>query len=179
MMLGSKVLVPNRNAKSDRSRRIWSVREEEILMATLKELTANGWKADNGFRTGYLVRGKEAIKSEFPKTDIQPHPHITRKRNHESLKMMLNHNGIGFNSDGTYRIECDDESWALFCKVCGLLFETMLQPDLHCNAVYCLVMLRLHGCLDMSYSMTLFITITKLVQFIYAGLIVDICVLNV
>ncbi|KAG6392950.1 hypothetical protein SASPL_147179 [Salvia splendens] len=118
-LLGSKDLAPNRNAKSDRSRRIWSAREEDILMTTLKELAANGWKSDNGFRNGYLVRAREAIKNEFPKTDILPNPHInskitTWKRNYGSLKMMLNYNGIGFNSDGTYRIECDDEQWALF-----------------------------------------------------------------
>ncbi|KAG6418782.1 hypothetical protein SASPL_120987 [Salvia splendens] len=118
---GSNDLYPNRNSKADRSRRIWSVREEEILMATLKELAANGWKSDNGFRSRYLVRARKAIKSEFPNTDIMPHPHIyskitTWKRNYGSLKMMLNHSGIGFNSDGTYRIECDDEQWALFCK---------------------------------------------------------------
>ena len=98
------------NRKADRSRRIWSIREEEILMATLKDLTANGWKSDNGFRNGYLVRAREAIKREFPKTDIMLHPHIyskitTWKRNYGSLKMMLNHSGIGFNSDGTYQIE--------------------------------------------------------------------------
>ncbi|XP_047945776.1 uncharacterized protein LOC125192284 [Salvia hispanica] len=50
-----------------------------------------------------------------------PHPHIyskitTWKRNYGSLKMMLNHSGIGFNSDGKYRIECDDEQWAHFVK---------------------------------------------------------------
>ncbi|KAG6431359.1 hypothetical protein SASPL_109438 [Salvia splendens] len=52
--IGSNDFYPNRNSKADRSRRIWSVREEEILMATLKELAANGWKSDNGFRSGYL-----------------------------------------------------------------------------------------------------------------------------
>ncbi|KAG6394338.1 hypothetical protein SASPL_144922 [Salvia splendens] len=118
---GSKDLGPNRNVKSNRSRRIWSAHEEEILMATLNELAANGWKSDNGFRNGYLVRAREAIKSEFPNTDILPHTHIyskitTWKRNYGSLKTMLNYSGIGFNSDGTYRIECDDEQWALFCK---------------------------------------------------------------
>ncbi|KAG6411673.1 hypothetical protein SASPL_129757 [Salvia splendens] len=52
--IGSNDFYPNRNSKADRCRRIWSVREEEILMATLKELAANGWKSDNGFRSGYL-----------------------------------------------------------------------------------------------------------------------------
>ncbi|KAG6405247.1 hypothetical protein SASPL_132834 [Salvia splendens] len=92
---GSNDLYSNRNSKAYRSRRIWSVR--------------------------YLVRAREAIKREFPNTDILPHPHIyskitTWKRNYGSLKMMLNHSGIGFNSDGSYRIEADDEQWDLFCK---------------------------------------------------------------
>ena len=91
-------------------------------MATLKNLTANGWKADNGFRTDYLMRAREAIKREFPNTDIMPHLHIyskitTWKRQYNSLKMMLNLSGIGFNSDGTYKIECDDEQWHQFVKV--------------------------------------------------------------
>ncbi|KAG6417991.1 hypothetical protein SASPL_120188 [Salvia splendens] len=89
--LGSNNLGTNKNVKSDRSRHIWSVREEDILMATLKELAANSWKSDNGFRSGYLVRAREAIKREFLKTDILPHPHIYSKltmwkRNYGSLK---------------------------------------------------------------------------------------------
>ncbi|KAG6411087.1 hypothetical protein SASPL_129161 [Salvia splendens] len=122
---GSNELGRNKTIISDRSRRVWSVREEEILMATLKELTANGWRCDNGCRAGYLTRIKEAIKREFPNTDICPHPHIyskmtTWKRNYGSLKMMLNHSGIGFNSDGQYKIECDDEQWAQFVKLIDL-----------------------------------------------------------
>ncbi|KAG6423912.1 hypothetical protein SASPL_114320 [Salvia splendens] len=132
---GSNDLYSNRNSKADRSRRIWSVREEEILMATLKELAANGWKSDNGFRSGYLVRAREAIKREFPNTDILPHPHIyskitTWKRNYGSLKMMLNHSGIGFNSDGSYRIEADDEQWDLFCKVYEAISPHMTFAEL-------------------------------------------------
>lgn len=92
-----------------------------ILIATLKELAANGWKFDNGFRVGYLVRAREPIKREFPKTDILPHPHMyskitTWKMNYGSLMMMLNHSGIGF--DGDHKIKCDDEQWAQFVKVC-------------------------------------------------------------
>ena len=45
--------------------------------------------------------------------------------------MMLSHNGIGFNYDGTYQIEADDEQLALFCKVCILISETMLQNDVY------------------------------------------------
>ncbi|KAG6387119.1 hypothetical protein SASPL_152304 [Salvia splendens] len=121
MPKGSNELGRSKSIKSDRSRCVWSVREEEILMATLKELTTNGWKCDNGYRARYLTRIKETIKCEFPNTDICPHPHIyskitTWKRNYGSLKMMLNHSGIGVNSDGQYKIECDDKQWAQFVK---------------------------------------------------------------
>lgn len=44
------------------------------------------------------------------------------KRNYDSLMMMLNHSGIGFNSDDDYKIECDDEQWAQFVKVGDSLF---------------------------------------------------------
>ena len=125
-----------KSMKSDRSRCIWSVREEEILMATLKELAAHGWKFDNRFQVGYLTHIKEAIRREFPKTGICPHPHIyskitTWKMNYGSLMMMLNHSGIGFNSDGNYKIECDDESWAQFVKVCdNLVYSTIISLNL-------------------------------------------------
>lgn len=42
--------------KGDRTRRMWTPREEEILAETLLELVARGWKADNGFRAGYLTK---------------------------------------------------------------------------------------------------------------------------
>ncbi|KAG6399034.1 hypothetical protein SASPL_140508 [Salvia splendens] len=44
----------NRFRKGERSRRMWTPKEEDILAATLLELTATGWKSDNGFRAGYL-----------------------------------------------------------------------------------------------------------------------------
>ncbi|XP_041989966.1 uncharacterized protein LOC121741312 [Salvia splendens] len=87
----------------------------------MKELAANGWRGDNVYRAGYLTRIREAIMLKFPKTDILPHPHIYSKitawkKNYGSLMMMLNHSGIGFNSDCKYKIECDDEQWAQFVK---------------------------------------------------------------
>ncbi|KAG6397454.1 hypothetical protein SASPL_143621 [Salvia splendens] len=124
LVAGSNDVGTAKNVKTDRSRRTWSVREEEILLATMKELVANGWRGDHGYRAGYLTRIREAIMFEFPKTDILPHPHIyskitTWKKNYGSLMMMLNHSGIGFNSDGKYKIECDDEQWAQFVNMIG------------------------------------------------------------
>ncbi|KAL8488726.1 hypothetical protein ACS0TY_024858 [Phlomoides rotata] len=51
--------------KTDKTRRIWSTREEQVLMAALKDLVAHGWKSDNGFRTAYLVRCENAMKVAF------------------------------------------------------------------------------------------------------------------
>ncbi|KAG6388664.1 hypothetical protein SASPL_150096 [Salvia splendens] len=101
----------------DRSRRVWTQREEEILMATMKELAAAGWKSNNGFRAGYLTRVEEALRREFPKTDLCVHPHIKSKisswkRNYYSLTLILDRSGVGFNADGNYKIDIDDEQWS-------------------------------------------------------------------
>ena len=115
-------LAGRRSVKSDRSRCCWSVREEEILIAIMKKLTTAGWKSDNGFRAGYLVRCREVIKREFSKTDICVQPHIyskvsTWKKNYSSLLNIINRSGVGFNSDGDYKIECDDEQWSQIGQV--------------------------------------------------------------
>ncbi|KAG6394214.1 hypothetical protein SASPL_144795 [Salvia splendens] len=57
--------------KGDRSRRMWTQREEEILAATLLELVARGWKSDNGFRAGYQTKCEDAIRAEFPNSDLK------------------------------------------------------------------------------------------------------------
>lgn len=68
-----------KDVKTDRSRRVWSVCEEKILMATMKELAANGWRRDNGYRAGYLTRIKEAIKLEFSTQIFSLTPTSTRR----------------------------------------------------------------------------------------------------
>ena len=47
-----------------------------FLIGIMKELVATGWKADNGFRSGYLQRAEEAMRREFPGTDLKANPHI-------------------------------------------------------------------------------------------------------
>ncbi|XP_057787492.1 uncharacterized protein LOC131004757 [Salvia miltiorrhiza] len=102
--------------KTDKTRRSWSAREEEVLLAALKELVAQGWKSDNGFRAGYLNKLEEAMKKEYPTTDLKGMPHINSKitiwkKNYSSLSYMLGKSGIGFNLKGTHTIDCDDEQW--------------------------------------------------------------------
>lgn len=91
-------------------------------MSTMKELAAAGWKSDNGFRAVYLTRAKEALRREFPKTDLCVHPHIKSKisswkRNYYSLMHILDHSGVGFNANGNYKIDIDDEQWAQVLQV--------------------------------------------------------------
>ena len=116
--------------KSERTRRIWTDREEGVLLATLKELVAQGWKSDNGFRAGYLVRLEEALRREFPTTDLKVNPNIISKvsawkESYYSLQQILNLSGVGFNLNEDHKIDCDDQQWAEIVKVC-LCIETEL-----------------------------------------------------
>ncbi|KAL1566834.1 hypothetical protein AAHA92_02391 [Salvia divinorum] len=111
--------------KGDRSRRMWTIREEEILAATLLELVARGWKSDNGFRAGYLQKIEDSIRKEFPNSDLKGTPHITSKisawkKSYGSLRGILGRSGVGFNTDGDHKIDCDDEQW-----------EQIVQADRH------------------------------------------------
>lgn len=106
--------------KGDRSRRMWIPREEEIMAATLLDLVARGWKADNGFRAGYQQRIEDSIRTEFPNSDIKGNPQVTSrilawKKHYTSLRGILNRSGVGFTVD--YRIDCDDDQWEQICQV--------------------------------------------------------------
>ncbi|KAL1557052.1 hypothetical protein AAHA92_10867 [Salvia divinorum] len=108
--------------KADRTRRSWSAREEEVLVLALHDLVSGGWKSDNGFRPGYLTRVAEVMKREIPHTQLKAQPHInskitTWKRCYYSLSLILDRSGVGFNSDGDFKIECNDEQWSQIVKV--------------------------------------------------------------
>ncbi|KAG6388648.1 hypothetical protein SASPL_150080 [Salvia splendens] len=114
---GSSDMVTNKRVIAAVARRCWTEREEAILMSAMKELVATRWKSDNGFRSGYLTRALEALKREFPKTDIVVHPHIKSKitswkKNYYSLMQILDRSRVSFNADGEYKIDIDDEQWA-------------------------------------------------------------------
>lgn len=112
--------------KGDRTRRMWVQKEEDILAASLLELTARGWKSDNGFRAGYLSKIEDDLRAEFPKTDLRGNPHINSKigawkKSYGILRSILSRSGIGFNTDGDYKIDCSDEQWEQIVAVRFLL----------------------------------------------------------
>ncbi|XP_057777266.1 uncharacterized protein LOC130995830 [Salvia miltiorrhiza] len=92
-----------------------------MLLASLKELVAQGWKADNGFRAGYLLKLEESMRKEFVGTDIKGMPHINSKlsawkKSYNSLLLALDVSGVGFNAKGTFMLDCDNDQWEMIVK---------------------------------------------------------------
>ncbi|XP_073119891.1 uncharacterized protein [Henckelia pumila] len=111
----------SRRKKSDKSRRVWTTREEEVLVQALKDAVANGWKSENGFKCGYLNVLEKHIMKIFPHTDLRGIPHINSKihvwkKTHGTLVTMLSRSGIGWN-ESQKMIEATNEGWEAFVKI--------------------------------------------------------------
>lgn len=105
----------------DGCRRIWSVKEEEVLICALKDIITRGWKKENGFRGGYLHVLERAMVKAFPGTDIRALPHINsklhvRKKSHKMLTSMLAQRGIDWNGEENM-IKAQDDAWDLYVKI--------------------------------------------------------------
>ncbi|KAL8547325.1 hypothetical protein ACS0TY_006883 [Phlomoides rotata] len=100
--------VPLRN-RNERGRRGWSLREEQVLSDAMKRIVSEGWKTENGFKTGYLNLLHTYVKQVLPNTDLKPEPHINSRIN------MLKHTGVGLDST-TYMVDATDEHWDAFMK---------------------------------------------------------------
>ncbi|XP_047978496.1 uncharacterized protein LOC125220369 [Salvia hispanica] len=86
------------------------------------ELVAQGWKSDNGFRSGYHNKVEEALRREFPTTDIKANPHIQSKicswkKNYSSLVTILGRSGVRFNSNNDFKIDREDDQWAQIVRI--------------------------------------------------------------
>lgn len=107
--------------KRDKSRRCWSVKEEEVLISAVKDIIANGWKSENGFRTGYLTVLERVMVKAFPGTDLRAQPHINSKlhvwkKYHASLTCMLALRGFSWNAKEKM-VKAQDDAWDLYLKV--------------------------------------------------------------
>lgn len=119
-----------RAPKTEKTRRGWTEKEEEVLLASLKELVAQGWKSDNGFRPGYIGKLEASMRKEFPHTDLKGTPHITSrltswKKNYSSLVSILNRSGVGFNVNGDFKVEANLDQWDQIYLVLIFLLQFM------------------------------------------------------
>ncbi|KAL8481050.1 hypothetical protein ACS0TY_027547 [Phlomoides rotata] len=105
----------------DKTRHAWTPVEEGVLVELMKELVTKGWKTENGFKPGYLLKLESEMLKKILGTDLRANPHITSritiwKKFHGSLQTTLNGNsGIGFNPT-TGLLEYHDECWARIVK---------------------------------------------------------------
>lgn len=90
-----------------RNYRTWTTIEDNILVEALVNMAnSGGYKADNGFKSGYLQHLENEIKKSLPHAGIMGKPHIesrirTMKKDWQFVYDMLNGNntsGFGFDS---------------------------------------------------------------------------------
>ncbi|KAG8387822.1 hypothetical protein BUALT_Bualt02G0061100 [Buddleja alternifolia] len=60
-------------------RRVLSIAEEKVLVSSIKDLVAQGYKANNGFKTEYIGILERAMLKAFPLTDTRQEPHKLKK----------------------------------------------------------------------------------------------------
>ena len=63
-----------------RNYRLWTSNEEAKLVEALVNMTNAGWfKADNGFKSGYLQHLEQTLKVSLPNSGLLGNPHIASK----------------------------------------------------------------------------------------------------
>lgn len=113
--------------KSTRTRRTWTQMEEDTLIQCLTDIVNDGWKADNGFKTGFLRELEKNMRKILVGTDIVATPHIHSKihvwkKDFSTLYTLLSKSGIGWNSS-TNTIDVYDEAvWEKEKKVMFMLW---------------------------------------------------------
>ncbi|KAL8463582.1 hypothetical protein ACS0TY_034293 [Phlomoides rotata] len=102
--------------KATRGRRTWSKIEEDALIQCLTDIVNNGWKADNGFKSGFQRELEKGMKKLMPGTDLVANPHINSKihvwkKEYGSLFDLLSKSGIGWNCTTNTIYVIDEEAW--------------------------------------------------------------------
>ncbi|KAL8516790.1 hypothetical protein ACS0TY_015157 [Phlomoides rotata] len=103
-----------------RGRRSWSKIEEDALIMCLTNVVIEGWKSENGFKTGFQRELEKVMRKIIPGTDIAVNPHINSKihvwkKEYGVLSDLLSKSGISWNST-TSMIEVEDEGVLDSCK---------------------------------------------------------------
>ncbi|KAG8371126.1 hypothetical protein BUALT_Bualt13G0054400 [Buddleja alternifolia] len=59
--------------------RCWTADEEKALVEAMKDLVVRGYKADNGFKSGYQNLLEQAMMQAFPSTTLKAEPRINSR----------------------------------------------------------------------------------------------------
>ncbi|KAL2226714.1 UNVERIFIED_CONTAM: hypothetical protein Sindi_2030100 [Sesamum indicum] len=110
------------NKERSSGRRMWTILEEECLIAALRNLVVTGWKCDNGFRTGYLAQLESYIAKHFPQSNIKVEPHITSKlyvwkKQCSTLTTILTRFGFGWDESRNILTIEEDAVWDDYVKL--------------------------------------------------------------
>ncbi|GFS29179.1 hypothetical protein Acr_00g0005690 [Actinidia rufa] len=109
--------------KDKQSRRIWTIREEEGLLACMLEEFKDGskWGAENGFKSGFFGAVEILFHKMFPGTTIRANPNIESKvknwkEKYGLLADMRKLSGFSWNHD-THSVIVDSEDvWDEYVK---------------------------------------------------------------
>lgn len=109
-----------------RSHHQWTRQEDKVLIDISLELVNNGWKADNGFKSGYLGQMQKMMAERIKDCKIRGDPHIksrlrTYKKEYREVRLMKATSGFGWD-DTTKTISCEDDIWNTWVKVSSPLF---------------------------------------------------------
>ncbi|KAI3748576.1 hypothetical protein L6452_11734 [Arctium lappa] len=112
-------------ASQNRNYRVWTNHEEAKLVEALVAMVNTGsFKADNGFKSGYLTYLENALKDSLPTSNILGRPHIESKLKIMKKDWMIVHDMLsgsytsGFGYDSVQHcVVADDQVWESYLQV--------------------------------------------------------------
>ncbi|XP_052621641.1 uncharacterized protein At2g29880 [Lactuca sativa] len=108
-----------------RNYRNWTITEDaKLVEALVNMVNMGGYKADNGFKSGYLLHLENALKEKIPNSGILGKPHIesrikTMKKDWQVVYDMVNGtntSGFGYDSS-THSVTAESAVWDSYIQV--------------------------------------------------------------
>ncbi|KAL8457291.1 hypothetical protein ACS0TY_034409 [Phlomoides rotata] len=75
----SSLGLSKKGKKTERNQCAWTPVEEIVLIGLIKDLVANEWKTENGFKHGSLLKLEAGMLKSLLGANICASPHITSK----------------------------------------------------------------------------------------------------